>query len=99
MPIPPQNRTTFTVLLLFPRCAPGIRRTVPESAGSCQDLHFRNRHDELSTPLADIRELRDDLVLQVPRQNQHVIGAGLPDSLGGKDRNMSAGEKPAVLVG
>ncbi len=43
--------------------------------------------------------MRHDFVLQVPRQNQHVVRTGLTNPFGRKDGNVRAREKLAVLVG
>src|SRR5262245_19977216 len=57
-----------------------------------------NGHDTAAAPFTDVRELFDDLVLQIPRQDQHVVRAGLLDPLRRKDRGVRAGQKPVVLV-
>src|SRR5262245_46866480 len=57
-----------------------------------------NGHDTAAAPFTDVRELFDDLVLQIPRQDQHVVRARLLDPLRRKDRDVRAGKKPVVLV-
>src|SRR5947208_13001154 len=62
------------------------------------DARDRNRHDELSTSLADMRHLSHDLVFEIPRQDQDVVGPGLGDPIGSKDRNVGSGGELSVLV-
>ncbi len=58
-----------------------------------EDLHLGNRDDEAAAPAADDRHLLGDLVAQVPRQDQHVVGP-VGDQLR-RDRG-SAGASPAA---
>src|SRR5678816_2444086 len=68
-------------------------------AGMLREIpHLRDRHDEPAAPLADVRELGLDLVLQVPREDQDVVGTRLSDLFGRIDRNVGAGQELAVLV-
>ena len=54
---------------------------------------------KLAAPLADVAHLLDDLVLQVPGQDQDVVGPGLVDRLDRLDRDVHARREAAVLVG
>jgi len=56
-------------------------------------------HEEPPAPLAHERELLDDLLLEVPREDEHDVGAGLADRVGRMDRDVGAGEEVALLVG
>ena len=47
---------------------------------SRNDGRLGDRHDELAAPAADVRELRHDLVLEVPGQDQDVVGLALDRS-------------------
>src|SRR6266566_8544124 len=62
------------------------------------DARDRNRHDELSTPLADMRHLSHDLVFEIPRQDQDVVVPGLVDPIGSKNRNVRPGCELSVFV-
>src|SRR5260221_14540399 len=61
-------------------------------------LGARNRHHEAAAPFADMAHLRDHLVLDVPRQDQHVVGPGIADMLGGENRDVRSGQELALLV-
>ena len=43
---------------------------------------LRDRDDELRAPVAGVGHLLEDLVLEVPRQDEDVVGLGLVDALG-----------------
>ena len=62
------------------------------------DRQFGNWDDELAAPGADVTHLMDDLVLEVPRQDQDVVGLEIVESGHRMDRHMHAGREPAVLV-
>src|SRR5215207_10053662 len=62
------------------------------------DRHIGDRDDELAAPGADVTHLLDDLVLEVPRQDQDVVGLELVERLDRMDRDVHAGGEPAVLV-
>src|SRR5690348_17231291 len=65
---------------------------------SGQDRQLRDGHDESGTPLSDKGDLAHDLVLEVPRQDQYVIGSRLTDARRRVDRQSRAGEEAALLV-
>src|SRR5215471_10927167 len=67
--------------------------------GSGADGHLGDRHDELPPPLPDELVLPDDLVLEVPGQDQQVVGARLPDAVRAADRDARAGQVVALLLG
>src|SRR5438477_650436 len=52
------------------------------------NAHLRDRDDETASPFADVRHLLHDLVLEIPRQNEHVVGARLADALGRMNGNV-----------
>src|SRR5689334_10452993 len=80
-----------------PRSAP--RESPRRSAARSWDhLHGGNRHDELRAPLPRVRELGDDLVLEVPGKDEDVVGPRLPQALGRVDRDVGTGREAAVLV-
>src|SRR4051812_442365 len=87
IPNPPQNRTTF---IIAPSCNSAGQLTGQADSGD--DLDGRNGHNEFCTPFANERHLLDNLILEIPRQNKQVVGAGLKDFIGRKDGNMSPGE-------
>ena len=68
--------------------------------GGCHvtDGQLGNRHDERAAPFARVGQLRHDLFLQVPRQDQDVVGPRLGQPLGCVNRNVRARQKLAVLV-
>src|SRR5919198_2003709 len=74
-----------------------MKRTSTPRA-SVKDTNFGDRHDELAAPLADVRHLLDDLVRQVPRQDQHVVRASLADALWMVDRHARPRKELALLV-
>src|SRR2546425_11534509 len=63
------------------------------------DSGLGNRDDELTAPLADARHLSHDLVLKIPRQDQHVVGPRLAYLLRRTDGDMGPRQKLALLVG
>src|SRR2546427_8793249 len=90
VPRPPQNNTTF-MQLLRPR-RPGLhpRLSKPRSARSDRIaswiyLDVRDGHHELASPVSDVPELLHDLVLEVPWQDQDVVGPRFPEPLGRVD--------------
>src|SRR6476620_10247966 len=97
IPIPPQKRTTFISAgsSQSDNGCPTNERPKPPS-GIHPDLW--NRHNELAAPVANVRKLRDDFFLQVPGQNQHVIGTRLPDPIRRKDRDVRACKELSMLV-
>src|SRR5262249_15906792 len=60
---------------------------------------FWNRYDKFAAPGADIGQLIGDLVFEVPRQYQYVVGFGFADLLRREDGNVGAWQILAVLVG
>lgn len=66
--------------------------------GRINQGHVRNRYDELATPFHYMLHLPDDFLLEVPRQDQNIIGFETVDDRGVKDRNMHSGRKASVLV-
>src|SRR2546426_11551466 len=62
------------------------------------DSGLGNRDDELTAPLADARHLSHDLVLEIPRQDKHVVGPRLAYLLRRTDRDMAPGKELALLV-
>ena len=62
------------------------------------DRNFWDWYYEPGTPAADAGELTHDLVFEVPRQDQHVIGLGFKNPLWRKNRNMGAWQVPAMFV-
>jgi hypothetical protein len=68
------------------------------TAAPLNDRDFRDRHDELGAPAADIGELGHDLVFEVPRQDQHVVGLGLGNLFERENRNVGTRQIFALLV-
>ena len=64
-----------------------------------QDPGARNRNDQPRPPLTNERELLGDLALEVPRQDQDVVGPLLLDPLRRVDRNVRSGQKLPCLYG
>src|SRR5690606_3676067 len=65
----------------------------------CSDhVNFWYGDDELSPPLPHEGFLLDDLRLEVPRQDQHVVGPRLADALGRADRDACPGQEVALLL-
>src|SRR5215831_16321118 len=81
------------------RCRSGGRTTRSMPAARLNNRYFRNRHDELGVPVADVGELSHNLVLQIPRQEQHVVGPGLGNLFRREDRNVRAGQIFPLLIG
>src|SRR5699024_4019228 len=84
--------------------SPCRRRRAPPSSGAprcrpVEDGGLRDGYDARSAPLPDVVELCDDLVLEVPRQDEDVVRLGLGDPRGFVDRDAGTGGVPAVLVG
>src|SRR5215469_255578 len=72
IPRPPQNRTTFTA------------RSPPQS----DDVELRNGVDQAAAPGTDVLQLLADLLAEIPRQHQDVVGPGLLDALRRVDRDV-----------
>ena len=68
-------------------------------SGRIDDVDLGDGNDEAGPPFADVAHLVDDLVLQVPGQDEDVVGLGLVDGLDRLDRDVHAGREAAVLVG
>src|SRR3569832_345680 len=56
-------------------------------AAAVQDDRLRHRYDEAARPTRKLIDLRDDLILQIPGQNENVVGPPLVDLVGSKNRN------------
>src|SRR6267378_2157615 len=69
------------------------------SAGLGIDGYFGNRHNKLASPFSNAGHLRHDLVFEIPRQNEQIVGLGFLDLVGMQDRDMRSGEELALLVG
>src|SRR6478735_8802949 len=99
MPYPPQNSTTF---MTRPRGAGSYGSSDGRdrmARPSRNDLQAWNGENQPAAPLAHVGQLGDELVAQVPGQDQHVVGFVLGDLLGRQDRDAGARGEPAVLVG
>src|SRR6516162_1632503 len=68
------------------------------SRAPLNDRNFWDWYYEPGTPATDIGELAHDLVFEVPRQDQHVIGLGFINPLWRKNRNMGAWQISAMFV-
>src|SRR4051812_15046478 len=64
-----------------------------------EHLHGWDRDDEARAPLARVGELGNDLVAQVPRQDEDEVGARLGEALGALDRDVCPRQVHALLVG
>src|SRR5690625_2953811 len=85
-PSPPQNSTTF--MTAPPHGWIGTSR---------QYLKVGQRDDKSTTPRTHVIQLGRDLLAQVPRQNQHVIGSAHGDLVHVVDRNVRTGQELAVF--
>src|SRR5258708_2196626 len=65
---------------------------------SCDYGDLGDRNDEFSAPGPDSAHLLDDLFLEVPRQDQQIIGLRLEYVFRLEDRDVSAGQKHSLLV-
>src|SRR5262245_57050883 len=68
------------------------------SVSISDDQRPRDRDDELGPPLARVRQLLEDLVLEVPGEYEDVVGPSFSDPLGSVDRDVRAREEAALLV-
>src|SRR5579872_1999995 len=98
MPIPPQNRTTFTVAAPFRLNVelPTTRDCLPPR--SWVYVNLGNGNDETAAPLANIGKLIHYFGLQVPGQNQHVVRLRLPDSVRRKNGNVRTRKELVMLI-
>src|SRR5690606_36277446 len=62
------------------------------------DRELGDRQDELAAPGGDVAHLLDDLVLEIPRQDQDVVGLARVDRLDLVDRDVHARREASVLV-
>src|SRR5216684_1211828 len=92
-PSPPQKRTTFIPSYSFQARS---FKVCPASASV--HFHFRDRHDKASIPFSHVGVLLDDLLFQIPRENQHVVRVRLANVLRRIDGNVRAWEELAVFV-
>ena len=58
----------------------------------------RDRDDEPRSPFTRVGQLLDDLVLEIPRKDQDVVGAILLEHLGVLDRDVRPRQELALLV-
>ena len=58
-----------------------------------------DRHDPLAAPFANVGRLADDLVDQVPRPDEQIVGTGFADAVGRQDGNVRARQKLPLFVG
>ena len=73
---------------------PGRRRRSRPS----QQLHLRDGDDEAGSPVAGVGELRHDLPLEVPRQDQDVVGPLLFERIRMADRDVRPRQEQSLLV-
>src|SRR4051812_16201430 len=78
--------------------SPPQNRTTFIASPPSADRHLGNGDDELDPPFASETELTDDLVLQVPGQDQDDIRLGLEDLVRWEDRDVRTREESSVLV-
>ncbi len=62
------------------------------------DSNFGDGDDEFASPLANIRDLAHNLILEIPRQDKHIVGLCLPDHVRMVNGDMCAGEILPLLV-
>ena len=74
------------------------RSRCARAVAGLDDRGQRNRDDQLPAPLADVPELRRDLVDEVPRQDEQVVGTRLGDPLERMDRDVRPRREQTVLV-
>src|SRR5581483_3695828 len=74
------------------------RRAMRSRRRSRVNIHLGDRHDEACAPAAHVSQLLDDLVFNVPRQDQNEVRFGLVYGLRRQNRDMSTRSELAVLV-
>src|SRR5688572_17610555 len=62
-------------------------------------VYLWNRYHATPAPGPNRFEPRNDVVLQVPAQEQHVVGPRLFDQFRRSDRDVTAGQIPSMLLG
>src|SRR6266545_3532286 len=65
---------------------------------SREDLDLRDGDHELTAPFPDVADRGHDLLADVPRQDQDEVRMRLADPVGMMDRDVRAGQEPALLV-
>src|SRR5689334_13581476 len=85
MPSPPQNSTTFM-------------SPVPLQTACSDDFECGDREDQAPAPRMDVCQLRADLLAQVPRQDEYVVGLRFRDLPWRVDGDVRAGQEHALLV-
>src|SRR6478609_10288511 len=78
--------------------SPPQNRTTFTTSSPSEDLELREGDHQSPTPLAYVLKLGADLLAQVPRHDQHVVGAGLGEGLDGMDRDVRPRQVLPVLV-
>src|SRR6185503_17357509 len=61
-------------------------------------LYFRNRHDELPSPLTDTTHLLHNLFAEIPRKNEEIIWVSLAYLFWRIDGNVHAREEMTLLM-
>src|SRR5579884_1685579 len=77
---------------------PARRQRGRAPGGSSDHRRLGDRDDELRPPGARVRELRHDFVLEVPGEDEDVVGPGLVEPRRGEDGDVRPRQELAVLV-
>src|SRR2546430_14220259 len=96
IPSPPQKMTTFMEAFSL-----GFVRKTNHSrtARSRVNLDFRDRHNELASPIPNECILLHDFLFEIPRQNQQIIRPCTLNLIRRINRDMCSRQELAVLVG
>src|SRR5208337_2048815 len=93
------NGTTRTPsIMVAPLLKASGRPTAPAPLSTLDDADFRNRDDEMATPLPVFRLLRQNFVSEIPGQQKRVIRHCLQELLWRTDGKMDAGHVSPLLV-
>src|SRR2546421_2807524 len=96
IPSPPQKMTTFMEAFSLGF----VRRTNhSRTARSQVDLDFRDRHNELASPIPNECILLHDFLFEIPRQNEQIIGPGTLDLIRRINGDVRSRQELAVLMG
>src|SRR5580700_2313420 len=76
---------------------PPQNRTTFTNHTSLDDVEPGNREDEFPAPGTDVIQLLADLVPEIPRQDEDVVGPGFGQAFRRVDGNVRAGQEPPLL--
>src|SRR5262245_26408964 len=97
MPKPPQKRTTFICHSSFGRVLARGSYGTGRARDELDEFERRNREDQLTSPRTHVFKLLADLLPEVPREDEDVVGLCLREALRREDRDVGPRQELALL--